>query len=150
MYYLFLNYFSLEEQKNENSFQQCFSQVTEGLQRIFKVYNSQLENLQFTEQKLKRIDSQNSDLEQNYQQIIKKQQQEREIQNKIVQYVDYFDKKQMKFQIKQQVIILHCAEIDRLIDLQSKLRNMIQMVSDSSESIYNDDGRKQEIFKTDV
>ncbi|CAD8064881.1 unnamed protein product [Paramecium sonneborni] len=131
--------------------QQIFKQQND-YDELQKVYSSLLENYNLQNEKLRRIETQNKEYELNYQQVLeKKNQQETEIKNKMVQYVDCkqklilltseldrmneaiqqqqneLDQKQKKFDSKQQLllmrIILHCAEIDRLIEVQGKLMN---------------------------
>ncbi|CAD8145551.1 unnamed protein product [Paramecium pentaurelia] len=132
--------------------QQQITKSQKDYEELQKVYSSLLDNYNLQNEKLKRIDVQHKELEQNYQQVLeKKQQQEMENKNKMIQYVDCkqkltlltieldrmneviqqqkceLDQKQKKSDNKQQIlmmrIILHCAEIDRLIEVQSKLMN---------------------------
>ncbi|CAD8075848.1 unnamed protein product [Paramecium sonneborni] len=146
---------------------------------LYKVYSSLLENYNLQNEKLKKIETQNKESEQNYQQVLeKKQQQEAENKNKMIQYVDCkqkltlltteldrmnevikqqqqeLDKKQKKFDSKQQLllmrIILHCAEIDRLIEVQGKLMNENQCYRNQVElyAIMIEENKK--IVKLDI
>ncbi|CAD8159916.1 unnamed protein product [Paramecium pentaurelia] len=164
-----------DEQLNQ---QQIIKQQKD-YEELFKVYNSLLENYNLQNEKLKRIDSQYKELEQNYQQIMeKKQQQETEIKSKMIQYVDCkqkltiltteldrmnevikqqqqeFDQKQIKFQNKQQIllirIILHCAEIDRLIEVQSKLMNENKWYRNQVDLYAMMIGENNKIIKSDI
>ncbi|CAK69005.1 unnamed protein product (macronuclear) [Paramecium tetraurelia] len=144
---------NLSSKRNEELINiQHVAKSQKDYEELQKVYSSLLDNYNMQNEKLNRIEAQHQELEYNYQQVVdKKQQQEMENKSKMIQYVDCkqklifltveldrmneviqqqkqeLDQKQKKFDNKQQIlmmrIILHCAEIDRLIDVQSKLMN---------------------------